>query len=808
MSRSALRAAALLLTAACTSQTRGPDRAEESAFDVEHYALALEIDPSTRTLQGACRLRLWPTKTGLTQVELDLVGLAVESVHDVTGVELEYSQDADSVTIHFARRIEPEQFAEFTVHYGGRPTRGLYFAADRGAGATQVWTQGECVDARAWFPCQDEPWERATSELTVRVPRSWSVIAAGERIERREVGEHAIEHWRVNFPHPAYLETLAAGEFVVRESAWDGIPLYFVAEHRLEPFLDATFAETDEILAFFSHATGVRYPYPKYAQVAVDGFIFGGMENVSATTLIDAAVTDAAGLADSPSTGLVAHEAAHQWFGNLVTCADWSHAWLNEGFATYFASLYVEEARGRDEFLLAMADQRAGWLARDVGPNRRPMVHLADGDPILSFMTGHAYEGGAVRLHHLRRLLGEETFFRGIRLYLGENAGRGVVTDDLRRALELASGRDLRRHFERWFEAVGHPVVEVTTRHDLERGELSIEVVQTQEEPPFPCLVEVEIGGDTGVRVERFELEGRSERFVVRQRAAPRWVRLDPSCALPAQIRETRTFAEWLAILADAPDAAGRRQAAETLGRRTRTHTEGVLDGSIEFALRRALSSDSSAAVRRRIAELRTGTTAGPDRDEFVQRVRLDTDWSVRAAAFRALEPTAPSVFDSELATLARAEIAAGSSQAAVGAALGLLARVEPSDALDMLQRELRVESPHGERAARVATQIARLTDPRVVTALRALASDEAQPDAPRRIAIAELGRRSADDASVRSDLLALLDSPRSSVRREALGALAHARTTDVHARLERYARETTDSRERAESRRLLSAWP
>lgn len=808
MLRPALRAAALLLAAACTSTDRGPDDARDAGFDVEHYALDLEIDPAARTLHGACRVRLWPTKASLTAVELDLEGLAVESVHDADGAELRFTQDDDSVTVHFARRVELEEYAEFTVRYGGSPRRGLYFAGDRGHGSTQAWTQGECVDARAWFPCQDEPWERATSELTVRVPKSWRVVAAGERVERREVGEHAFEYWRVNFPHPAYLETLAAGEFAVHESTWDGIPLQFVAERRLEPHLDATFTETDEILAFFSRVTGVRYPYPKYAQVAVDGFIFGGMENVSATTLIDAAVTDAAGLADAPATGLIAHEAAHQWFGDLVTCADWSHAWLNEGFATYFASLYVEEARGGDEFLLAMADQRAGWLARDVGANRRAMIHLADGDPILSFLTGHAYEGGAVRLHHLRRLLGDEAFFRGIQLYLGENGGRSVVTDDLRRAFDAASGRDLRVHFERWFEGVGHPVVEVTTRHDAERGELSVEVVQTQEEPPFPCVVEVEIADESGVRVERFELEGRSERFVLRQSITPRWVRFDPACAFPALIRETRSFAEWLAILSDGPDAAGRRQAADVLGRRERSGSDTGLETTIEDALRRALASDPSLAVRRRIAELRSGANAGADRDALVERARLDTDPSVRAAALRALEPTKSSALDAELGALARAEIARGASYAAVGAALGLLARVEPNDALAMLEREIAVESPHGERAARVVTQIARLADPRVVDTLRAVARDESLPDAPRRIAIADLGRRSVDDAATRADVLALLDSPRSSVRREALTASGHARTADVRARLERHARDTTDSRERAESLRILAAWP
>ncbi|MCY2960379.1 MAG: M1 family metallopeptidase [Planctomycetota bacterium] len=794
----------LLLGCASTAGDRPQDGVPaEARFDVEHYALDLELDPASRSLRGACRIRLWPTRAPLDEVELDLAGLRVDAVVDASGRALEFEQDEDRLRVELAERLALDTYAEFTVRYSGRPAKGLYFTAERDGVPTQAYTHGECVDARAWFPCQDEPWERATSEITVRVPKAWRVFAAGERVERREDGATAFERWRTRFPHPAYLETLVAGEFAVQDSVWDGIPLQFAAAPRLEPQMAATFAETDEVLGFLSQATGVRYPYPKYAQIAVDGFQYGGMENLSATTLVDSAVTDAAGLADAPAAGLVAHEAAHQWFGDLVTCADWSHAWLNEGFATYFADLYTESARGRDAFLLGMSDQRAAWLARDQGENRRPMVYSSPGDPILAFFSGHVYAGGAIRLHHLRRLLGDDVFFRGVRAYLGQNMGRGVVTDDLRRAFEQVSGRDLRAHFERWFFSPGHPRIEFAARHDAEKHEIVIEVSQTQEDAPFPCLLEFEISDGDGIRIARMELDARSRRYVLPAASAPRWVRLDPHCALPAEIVETRTFGEWLALLADGPDAAARRNAAIFLGGHLRATTDTKLWAELVRGLTTAVQLESSEAVRRAVVERLDPKNKSAEFGTLFERAAHDPSPAVRAAAFRVLESVGERA---EVANLARAEIGRNESYAAVGAALGALVRTEPGDAFARLVAELRAPSPHGERAARVVAEVARIADPRTAQWMREVARDESLADGPRRAAIAELGRLAGTDAAVRGDLLTLLGSKRGTIRRDSIQALTNALTPEVRARLAAHAEGHADGRERAAIERALAS--
>jgi aminopeptidase N len=216
------------------------------------------------------------------------------------------------------------------VRYSGRPRKGLHVAAERAGVATQVFTQGECEDSRGWFPCFDSPSDRATTEIRVSMPASWTAVAAGDRIERLVKGDRATELWRMTTPHPAYLTTLVAGEFVTERDTWDGIPILYLAEESLAGEIRPNLGRTGDVLSFLSEITGHRYPYSKYAQSCVSNFPYGGMENISATTLTDTALIDEKARRDGSEIGLVVHEAAHQWFGDLLTCRDWSHVLLKK----------------------------------------------------------------------------------------------------------------------------------------------------------------------------------------------------------------------------------------------------------------------------------------------------------------------------------------------------------------------------------------------------------------------------------------------------------------------------------------------
>jgi hypothetical protein len=517
----------VLASCACRSMQGGPSSASVEAarralpaavahvplpasIDVEHYELELAIDESARTIEGLCRLRIWPRR-GVERVEevaLDLDGLAVRSVRDGRARELGFEQHEAVLDIRLAEPLLAGAFVELAIEYGGAPQRGLWFNQDAQGRVDQVFTQGECEDARAWFPCLDDPSDRATSQLTVDVPASWSVLAAGRRLERRVQGARARETWRMDTPHPAYLSTLVAGELAQHASQHGALPLVTLAEQRYEPILDAAFAPTGAILDLFGELTGVSYPYPKYGQACVRNFPFGGMENISATTLTELALGDELSLRDAPLDGLIAHEAAHQWFGDLLTCRDWSHVWLNEGLATYMGALWTERSAGAEAYQLAIERAQEASLAADTPERQRPIVWNVYRRPMDLFFTGHVYQGAAVRLHLLRCELGDAAFFRGLALYTGRNRGRAVVTDDLRAAFEDAAGQDLGPFFQQWFESPGHPELRVAWRWDAPRKRVELTVDQLQSTTggvpaAFQAAVEIEIADARGRRTQR-----------------------------------------------------------------------------------------------------------------------------------------------------------------------------------------------------------------------------------------------------------------------------------------------------------------
>ena len=324
---------------------------------------------------------------GVTAIELDAVDLQVSNarlVHGTSaiaepGIPLRFSQADDKVRIELDAPRHPGEEVTVALDYSGSPQRGLYFIGpdehypDK---RLEAWTQGEDEDSRHWFPCYDSPNEMATSEMHVTVREPFTVIAIGE-LRGVEAGpEHGTRtyHWHQAVPHATYLTSVVAGEYVEIKDEWDGIPiLYYVPPGREEDGR-VIFKNTPDMMKFFSERTGVRYPYAKYSQVFVQDFIFGGMENISATTLTESALYDERARIDVDADPLIAHELAHQWFGDLLTCRDWSHGWLNEGFATFMELAYCEHNKGRDEFL-GVPPRRVRQLHRRVRPLQAPHRH-------------------------------------------------------------------------------------------------------------------------------------------------------------------------------------------------------------------------------------------------------------------------------------------------------------------------------------------------------------------------------------------------------------------------------------------------
>ncbi len=771
----------------------------ELSIDVEHYALDIELDPATRSLSATCRIRLWPAGDALSAVDLDLEGLDVRTVRDDRGRALAFDHARGVLRVELAEELAPRDFAELTVEYSGRPRKGLWFVAPKDGVATQVFTQGECEDSRWWFPCADSPADRATSEIRVTMPEHWIALAAGERIERTQSEGRAVELWRMTAPHPPYLTTLVAGELTVRQSEWEGIPLVYVASPQHAEHIEPNFVETGDMLRFFSELTGTRYPYAKYGQSCVANFPFGGMENVSATTLTDTTLRDERGRRDTPSTGLVAHEAAHQWFGDLVTCEDWSEIWLNEGFATYADALYTEKSRGADEFKIRVRDMQDSYTRRDVGKNRRPMLHDVYRDPMDLFFSGHAYEGGAVRLHLLRSVLGDKVFFAGLRRYVSENANRAVDTGDLRKSMEAVARVDLGWFFDTWFEKPGFPEFQVSWRYDQLRKLVVLTVNQVQDPSDgtpaaFRVPVDVEIRDARGTKMHRLTIDERRHLFRLECASQPTWVRFDARGAIPKVIDDKKSTAEWLAIASSSDDAAARRDAVLVLGRILDQGSSDDERGSARDVLLARLAKDSVAAVRAAAATA-LGTRARPEcRAPLELAASSDAEARVRVAALTSLAPFAS---EAGVAEFARAQYRAGFSWETMGAAAALLCSAEPQHAFDFLTGELDTPSPHGVLEGRLLAELAKRNDARVAPILISVATDESELDAPRVAAVAALGRIGKGDLTVRRELLSLLGTESWRVRRETITALGALRDRAVYAPLAEYYRTTVHSIER-----------
>ncbi|HYX25898.1 MAG TPA: M1 family metallopeptidase, partial [Thermoanaerobaculia bacterium] len=456
-------------------------------YHLEHLKLDLAFDWDARSVAGTATETLTPLVPGLDSLVFHAAGLAVGKVR-VNGAERPFSLDpqAQTLTVQLDRPAGPADRIEAAIDYAAHPQAGLYFVGpDKAypAKPRQIYSQGESNLNRYWFPAWDYPNDRATTEVVATVKPPLEVVSNGKLVEVTDRPDgRRTWHWRMDFPHASYLLSVAIGDFAKVSDQWQGIPVdYYVPKGpKAEEEARRSFGRTPAVLDFYSKVTGRPYPYPKYAQTVVVDYMWGGMENISATTQTARTLHDARAEPDFTSEGLVAHEAAHQWFGDLVTCQDWSNAWLNEGFADYFTALYLGSAHGEDELQAQLDDYRRSYLREDANRYRRPIVTRRYADAIAMF-DSHTYAEGALVLRMAHFLLGDEGWWQGIHAYLDRNAGRTVVTSDLQEALEDATGASLGPLFEQYVYGAGHPELKVRWSWQTETKQVHLEFRQTQE---------------------------------------------------------------------------------------------------------------------------------------------------------------------------------------------------------------------------------------------------------------------------------------------------------------------------------------
>jgi aminopeptidase N len=566
-------------------------------FLVSHLRLDAQLDLPGRSISATATLDFERVSPDATQLELDAVGFDLLRVQQLTGRSwtlARHSYDGDRLSVQLPRRVRN---GRIRIRYHAQPRRGLYFLqpdAQRKDLPVQLWSQCQDEDARHFIPCIDKPHMKMTTEVRIEVPAGFVALSNGEPVgvrAPRGTKRPWTYHFKMDQPLPSYLITLVVGRFDVIEDRavkrQDGstIPVvYYVPPGRRADALRA-FGETPRMIELFSRLTGVEYPWHRYSQVVVSDFIFGGMENTTATTLYEHVLLDQRAAIDITSHDLVAHELAHQWFGNYVTCRDWKHAWLNEGFATYFEHVEREERLGRDEYDYGVYGDLQAYLAEASSQYQRPLVCNTYAQPIELF-DRHLYEKGGLVLHMLRRQLGDTVFWAGVNEYLKGGRHRIVETNDLQRALESSSGQALDRFFEQWVYRAGHPILKV--KLGWEDGQLSVAVRQAQkgsDVPVFCFPLEVEIATRRGpIRRYRKTVQGSRDALIVKLGERPLWVAVDPDLRIAGRL-ELQGPSDWLLNqLRDGSAALVRCRAAEALAKRSDQRSIDALGAALDRA--------------------------------------------------------------------------------------------------------------------------------------------------------------------------------------------------------------------------------
>ncbi len=508
------------------------------AFDVLHYDLELSLHLDRSDFDARARILVAPPADPEAPMEFDLVGLAIHAI-EVDGVRTPFEY-ADGKLRVFA----PPNAAgpvEVVVAYGGTPDDGLILR-DNVHGDPAAFADNWPNRARFWFPSVDHPSDKATVEYTIHAPAAWQVIANGTiAAPPAPTDDDALGgaesrrtwRWTTSVPIPSYTMVIGGADLAVRQvglAACDASPVsprsdgctrvtYWVYPQDVDNGA-RIFGRAAEMVDFFTDLIG-PYPYEKLANVQ-SATRFGGMENSSAIFYTEQGIAQGRNM-----EGTVSHEIAHQWFGDSVTESEWYDLWLSEGFATYFGALFFEDADGPADFRGMMEGSRQRVLAStDVN---RPVVDREETN-LFNLLNANNYPKGGWVLHMLRGMLGDETFFAGIRSYYARFRDSVASTSDFRAVMEEASGSDLGWFFEQWLYRPGYPVVTSETAWDADAGEAVVTIRQTQQAdwPAFrlPLDIEFEVGGNA--ERSRVEVTGREQTFRIPLEAAPSGTTLDP----------------------------------------------------------------------------------------------------------------------------------------------------------------------------------------------------------------------------------------------------------------------------------------
>jgi len=606
-------------------------------YDVLNYRLTLDVDLETKTLSGDMEITLVPIPPLFDVVRLDAAAMSVSRVK-VNGIQTNFSHNGDTLSVPLGKPFGPADTLTVTVTYSvTAPPKGLYFSGPDESDPEKPWqlySQGESLENHYWIPCYDFPNDKATSEMIVTVKSGFTAISNGRFLgaEKDLTGTRTTYHWKESLPHVSYLISLVVGEYELVADEWRGKPILNYVYKSNVADAPRSFEKTPAMMDFFSELTGYPYPWEKYGHVIVQDFIYGGQENVTISTLTDNTIHDSRAHLNRNSDGLVAHELAHQWFGNLISFRDWSEVWLSEGFATYLTLLSEGNDKGEDEFSYQLKRTQDNVMSSDVGDRRRPTVTKRYITPDNLF-DNRIYGKGACVLNMLRKTVGDELFLKSLRKYVSDYAFTSVETNQFRLVTEDVSGQNLDWFFDQWIYGAGYPKFDISSRWDQALRAVTVRVAQTQETDSLtglfrtPVEIQVWVNGNPESYVEM--ISDTVHEFTFPAYQEPQLVIFDRGSNLMKSAVFHKGPDQWMYQLTHAADVADRVAAVSEL--RWTVDTPAV-----KSALVAAMLGDRFWGVRYEAALALADSKLSQPAPEMLTAYG-DRDARVRGAVVRAL---------------------------------------------------------------------------------------------------------------------------------------------------------------------------
>ncbi len=545
--RSSFFTAAIVLVAAlfANGQPAGrPNFNRTSTYDVQHYTIRASFDRAKKQVFGDTTVSLKPLAGGFREFDLDAEDMVFSSVTLADGgAALKYTTAPKSIHVILDRAYGPDEVVAVQLKYTSTPKKGVYFVdadnSDQQMGhSAQIWSQGEADEAHHWFPSFDFPSDKATTEEYITAGSDETVVGNGELLGKTNNGNGTVTwHYKMPVPHSTYLVSFVIGKYVRVDDKYGDIPLGFYVYPGRETTARNAFGKTKDLIAVYEGLTGVKFPYNKYDQTIVAKFQFGGMENITATTMADTEIFFGDfEFGKNIVVDLVSHELAHSWFGDLVTCKNWAELWLNESFATYMEAAYREKINGRKDYLRKVESDASEFLADDAVTRRRHgLYNLRAGDVDKLFdVSAVTYNKGGVVLHMLREQIGTEAFWKGIHNYLEKHKFANVETTDFKAAMEEASGQDLGWFFDQWVYHSGAPHFTISSVYHSRTKTLRLTVSQTQKADELvPAVFRVplrfDVKTDKGIESVEKIANKRVETYSIRLAARPSKVMVGPT---------------------------------------------------------------------------------------------------------------------------------------------------------------------------------------------------------------------------------------------------------------------------------------